>query len=55
MVPLVSSFGRLVTAGSSGEVPFSSNAPPNCNLLLILLVVFSGFLSLFFLFLDVPL
>lgn len=35
-VPDVSSFGRLAIAGSSGVEPFSSNAPPNYNLLLTL-------------------
>lgn len=35
-VPDVSSFGRLAIDGSSGVEPFSSNAPPNYNLLLTL-------------------
>ena len=51
LVPEVSSLGRLLTAGSSAIV--NSNVP-NCNLLLVFLMVFSGFLSLFFLFFDVP-
>lgn len=56
LVPEFSSFGRLVTAGSSDEapLPFNCSSVPNYNLLLVFLVVFSGFLSLFFLFFELP-